>query len=223
MPDHFSSPQWVDLVRGLTADDTREAMDRHLQDGCADCLQAYDQWNRIAVFVEEDRVFDPPPEVVRVAKTYLAQQNLRGGRMTVPTRAVQWGPSTLATLVFDSLQALPAGVRASGNYSRHLLFAAQSIAIDLHVETASKPGWFLLAGQVADSRTPDRFRSVALSLVDKHSEISTFQTNEFGEFQCTFDRRKDLTLLFALEGGPVSLPLDVLFNPSDPLSSSTES
>ena len=54
-------------------------------------------------------------------------------------------------------------------------------------------------------------------------EISTFQTNEFGEFQCTFDRRKNLTLLFALESGAIALPLDVLFNPSNPLSSSTES
>ena len=121
----------------------------------------------------------------------------------------------LATLVFDSLQARPAGVRASGGYSRHLLFAAQSLAIDLHIETASKAGWFLLAGQIADSSRPDQLpRPIEMSLVHGDTEISTFQTNEFGEFQCTFDRRKDLTLLFALEGGEVALPLDVLFDPS---------
>jgi hypothetical protein len=128
----------------------------------------------------------------------------------------------LATLVFDSMQAAPAGVRASGGYSRHLLFAAQSMAIDLHIETASKAGWFLLAGQIADSNRPEQLpRPIELSLVEGDKEISAFQTNEFGEFQCTFDRRNDLTLLVALEGGDVALPLDALFNTSTPVKSSS--
>ena len=99
------------------------------------------------------------------------------------------------------------------------------MAIDLHIETASKAGWFLLAGQIADSNRPDQLpRPIDMSLVQGDTEISAFQTNEFGEFQCTFDRRSDLTLLFALEGGEVALPLDVLFNPSTPVqSSSTDS
>lgn len=224
MTDHFSSPQWVDLVRGLLAGDTREAMDRHLRDGCAECLEAYSAWSGLAVFAEEERGVEPPTEALRVAKSYLGQQGLRDGHADVPGRRRAWAPSVLATLVFDSMQAAPAGVRASAAYSRHLLFAAQSLAIDLHIETASKPGWFLLAGQVADSSCPDRLlRRVELSLVDGDAEISTFQTNEFGEFQCTFDRRKDLTLLFSLESGAIALPLDVLFDPSNPLSSSTES
>ena len=128
----------------------------------------------------------------------------------------------LARLVFDSMQAAPAGVRASGGYSRHLLFAAHSMAIDLHIETASKAGWFLLAGQVADSSRPDQLpRPIELSLVQGDMEISAFTTNAFGEFQCTFDRRSDLTLLFALEGGEVALPLDALFNPSTPVKPSS--
>jgi hypothetical protein len=131
----------------------------------------------------------------------------------------------LATLVFDSLQASPAGVRATGAYSRHVLFSAHSMAIDLHIETASKAGWFLLAGQIADSSRPDQLpRPIEMSLVQGDTEISAFTTNEFGEFQCTFDRRSDLTLLFALEGGDVALPLDMLFTPSSSVkSSSTDS
>jgi len=39
MSDHFSSPQWVDLVRGLLDGNAREAMDQHLRDGCDDCLK----------------------------------------------------------------------------------------------------------------------------------------------------------------------------------------
>jgi hypothetical protein len=225
MTDHFSSPQWVDLVRGLLGEDQRAAMDQHLRSGCEECRQAFAAWSGFATFAEAEAGLEPPHDAVRVAKTYLTQQQLRDGD-TVARRRRQWaGPSMLATLVFDSLQTAPAGVRASGGYSRHLLFAAQSMAIDLHVENAAKAGWFMLAGQIADSDRPDQMsRRIDLSLVDGDTEISAFQTNEFGEFQCTFDRRKDLTLLFALKSGDVALPLDVLFPPStSEKSSSTDS
>jgi hypothetical protein len=221
MTDHFSSPQWVDLVRGLLSEDVKAEMDQHLQSGCEQCQQAFAAWSGFATFAEAELGFEPPRDAVRVAKTYLAQQHVRDGQTA---RRRHWArPSMLATLVFDSMQAMPAGVRASGAYSRHLLFAAQSMAIDLHVETASKAGWFQLAGQIADSSRPDQMpRRIDLSLVDGATEISAFQTNEYGEFQCTFDRRRDLTLLFALESGEVALPLDVLFSPSTK-SSSTDS
>ena len=222
MTEHFSSPQWVDLVRGLLSEDMKTEMDQHLGAGCEECREAFAAWSGFATFAEAEPGFEPPREAVRVAKTYLAQQHVREGRQA--TRHRSWGPSMLATLVFDSLQASPAGVRVSGGYSRHLLFAAHAMAIDLHIETASKAGWFLLAGQIADSNRPDQPpRPIDMSLVQGDTEITTFQTNEFGEFQCSFDRRSDLTLLFALEGGEVALPLDVLFNPTPVKSSSPDS
>lgn len=223
MTNHFSLPQWVDLVRGLLSEDIKAEMDQHLQTGCDECREAFATWSGFATFAQAEAGFEAPHEAIRVAKTYLAQQQVREGRTTARRRS--WGPSMLATLVFDSMQTAPAGVRAGGGYSRHLLFAAHSMAIDLHIETASKAGWFQLAGQIADSSQPDQLpRPIELSLVEGDTEISAFQTNEFGEFQCTFDRRSDLTLLFALEGGEVALPLDTLFNPSSSLkSSSTDS
>ena len=223
MTEHFSSPQWVDLVRGLLSEDMKTEMDQHLRAGCGECREAFAAWSGFATFAETETGFEPPREAVRVAKTYLAQQHVREGRQA--TRHRSWGPSMLATLVFDSLQTSPAGVRAGSGYSRHLLFSAHSMAIDLHIETASKAGWFLLAGQIADSSRPDQLpRPIVMSLVQGDTEISTFTTNEFGEFQCTFDRRNDLTLLFALEGGDVALPLDALFTPSSSVkSSSTDS
>jgi hypothetical protein len=223
MTNHFSSPQWVDLVRGLLSEDIKAEMDQHLRTGCEECHEAFATWSGFATFAEAEAGFEAPHDAVRVAKTYLVQQQVREGRTAARRRA--WGPSMLATLVFDSMQAAPAGVRAGGGYSRHLLFAAQSMAIDLHIETGSKAGWFQLAGQIADSTRPDQPpRPIELSLVEGDTEISAFQTNAFGEFQCTFDRRSDLTLLFALEGGEVALPLDTLFNPSSPVkSSSTDS
>jgi hypothetical protein len=218
----------VDLVRGLLNEDTKAEMDQHLRTGCRECRKALALWSELAAFAEEEPGFEPPRDAVRVAKTYLAQQHVRDDRSVArrnswppldvaqgrPLDVARGKPLMLATLVFDSMQAIPAGVRATGGYSRHLLFTAQSLAIDLHVETASKAGWFLRAGQIADSSRPDRLPCrIDLSLVEGGTEISAFQTNEFGEFQCTFDRRKDLTLLFNLESGEVALPLDVLFNP----------
>lgn len=225
MTDHFSSPLWVDLVRGQLAEDVKEEMDQHLRAGCEECREAYAAWYGFAVFAEEESGFEPPRDAVRVAKTCLAQRNLLEGTGTAAHRRA-WASCTFATLVFDSLQVMPAaGVRAgAAGYSRHLLFEAQSLAIDLHVETASKPGWFLLAGQIADGSRPDQLpRKIDLCLLDGDREISAFRSNEFGEFQCTFDRRKDLTLLLSLESGVIALPLDVLFTASNSLRSSTES
>ena len=227
MTEHFSSPQWVDLVRGLLSEDTKTDMDQHLRAGCEECREAFAAWSGFATFAEAEPGFEPPREAVRVVKTYLAQQHVRDGQTVARHRQRRhWAaPSMLATLVFDTMQASAAGVRASGEYSRHLLFAAHSMAIDLHIETASKAGWFLLAGQIADSNRPDQLpRPIDMSLVQGDTEIAAFQTNEFGEFQCTFDRRSDLTLLFALEGGDVALPLDALFTSSSSVkSSSTDS
>jgi len=112
MTEHFSSPQWVDLVRGLLSEDTKTDMDQHLRAGCEECREAFAAWSGFATFAEAEPGFEPPREAVRVAKTYLAQQHVREGRQA--TRHRSWGPSMLATLVFDSLQASPAGVRASG-------------------------------------------------------------------------------------------------------------
>jgi hypothetical protein len=223
MTDHFSSPQWVDRVRGLLPEDVRQEMDQHLSTGCDECRAAFQTWSDFATFAGEEAGFEPPRDAVRVAKTYLAQRALLDGR-TGTARRRAWAPSLLATLVFDSRQTAGAGVRSGAGYSRHLLFAAQSLAIDLHVETASKPGWFLLAGQIADGSRPDQLpRKIDLCLVDGDQELSAFQTNDFGEFQCTFDRRQDLTLLLGLEGGAIALPLEVLFTPSIPSKPSLES
>ena len=220
MTDHFSSPQWVDLVRGVLGDEQQAAIEEHLRSGCEECHRAFAAWSGFASFADAELAYEPPREALHVARSYLAQQKLRDGQPVAPRRS--WAASLMATLVFDSMQAAPAGVRSSGAYSRHLLFAAQSMAIDLHVETASRAGWFLLAGQIADSNKPDQLpHRIELSLLDGENEISAFHTNEFGEFQCTFDRRRDLKLLFALESGDVALPLDVLFTPSPSSKSSS--
>ena len=87
MTDHFSSPQWVDLVRGLLSEDLREEMDQHLRAGCEKCREAYAAWHGFAAFAEDESAFEPPRDAVRVSKTYLAQRNLIEGTGTAATSA----------------------------------------------------------------------------------------------------------------------------------------
>jgi hypothetical protein len=190
-------------------------MDRHLRAGCNECVAAFDAWQGLAVFAREEREITPPENVVRVAKSYLAQR-MFADPVPGARPIVAWASATIGTLVFDSKLAAPAGVRASATaFSRHLVFDARSLVVDLHVDMASRSGWFLLAGQIADRNSPERpLENVWLSLVDDRQEITTFRTNELGEFRCTFDLRRALKLMVYAGRDVIAIPMDTLFDPS---------
>jgi len=94
--EHFTSPQWVDLVRGQLAEEVATEMDRHLRAGCTTCVAAFDAWQGLAVFAREEREIAPPDDVVRVVKSYLAQRRFSD---PVPGARpiVAWASATLAT------------------------------------------------------------------------------------------------------------------------------
>jgi hypothetical protein len=212
MKEHFTAPQWVDLVRGQLTGEIADDMDRHLRMGCQECVAAFDAWQGFAVFAAEERESTPPADAIRVAKSYLAQHKLAGR----PNAIAWWASTPLATLVFDSRQTAAAGVRAAATaFSRHLVFSANSLIVDLHIDTASRAGWFLLQGQVADRDHPDRpLEHIWLSLVDDRQEITTFQTNQLGEFRCTFDLRRALKLMVYAGRDVVAIPIETLFDSS---------
>ena len=218
MREHFTSPQWVDLVRGQLPEEVATEMDRHLRAGCTECVAAFDAWQGLAVFAAEERASTPPAAAVRVAKSYFAQHMFAAPLASPSHPFVSWTAATLGKLVFDSHQAAPAGVRAAATFSRHVVFDAESLVIDLHIETASRAGWFLLAGQIVDRRNPARsVENIWLSLVDDRQEISSFQTNQLGEFKCTFDFRRALKLMVYAGRHVVALPIETLLSPSDQL------
>ena len=197
-------------------------METHLREGCPDCAEAYRLWQDMAAFADAERAIMPPENAIRVAKSYFAQQGLAGS--SVPSGNERpFASVVMGTLLFDSLQAVPAGVRAAAAYSRHLLFGAQSLAIDLHIDSASRPGWFQLAGQVIDKSSPDGpFARAVVAIMEGDLTVSSFETNEFGEFQATFELRHNIALQVTLEHQAVSLPLEVLFDRSNPLTSTDE-
>ena len=77
MTSHFSSAQWVDLVRGLLSEDITTEMDQHLRTGCEECREAFATWSRFATFAQAEAGFEAPHDAIRVAKTFLAQQQAR--------------------------------------------------------------------------------------------------------------------------------------------------
>jgi len=223
MTEHFSSPQWVDLVRGVAADEIAGAMNAHLGGGCLDCVESYRLWNGMAVFAHAERALTPPEDAVRVARSYLAQQVFASSHQS-PGSSRSLASAIIATLLFDSVKAAPAGVRAAASaYSRHLLFAARSLAIDVHIDAAAQAGAFVLAGQIIDKSRPDGpFARATVSLLEGDITIGTFETNEFGEFQFTFELRTNLTLQVTLDHDVVTLPLDTLTDSSNPSSRDKE-
>jgi hypothetical protein len=206
--EHFTASQWVDLVRGQLPQEVANEMDRHLRMGCSECVDAFDTWQGLAVFASEERASMPVDHPVRIAQSY-AQRKLAGPTLA-SNPAATWASAALATLIFDSEEPAAPGVRATAaTFSRHLVFGANSLIVDVHIDTASRAGWFLLQGQVADRNQPNRpLENIWLSLIDGRQEITTFRTNEVGEFLCTFDVRQALKLIVYAGRHVVAIPIE---------------
>jgi hypothetical protein len=65
-------------------------------------------------------------------------------------------------------------------------------------------------------------KNVWLSLVDEHQEVNTFQTNEFGEFRCTFSRHRVSKLMIYAHRQVVAIPLEKIFAVPDDAPGSRE-
>lgn len=208
--EHFADSEWVDLVRGVLAPEVRECMDGHLGAGCPECLEAYFLWERLAAFAERESALEPPAATVRVVNTFVAR------RPAAPMAAVPgWMTNVMATLVFDTQQALVAGVRSGGVSQRHLLYAANPYAVDLYVENLARVERVLLTGQIADTARGRAPRGVTVTLSDGVRELASAAANDFGEFQLEFDGGPRLSLLVTTDAGDsVTIPLDALLDPA---------
>jgi len=207
--EHFPDFQWVDLARGVLTGRPRAAMEEHLRNGCEKCLDTYALWLRLATFAEQERSLEVPESAVRVAESYFSS---RAERKSDRPRE-KWLSTLMATLTFDSRQQpLLAGTRAGGPGAAHLLYSAGKFAIDLHVEPGGRPERILMAGQIADATRPDLpLRGVLIKISDGATELLAVPANEFGEFQCEFDMRPDLTLVVSVKRRKrIAIPLDII-------------
>lgn len=224
---HVSSTQIVDAVRGVLSDAEHCAVERHVTE-CEACADNFRAWIVLGAFLERDEASEPPADAVRVAKTYLASDSLgqpepalSGPVLSEPfilrhERRVEGFEALAAivpTLLFDTFEeALPAGVRSSAATARHVLYAAPPLSIDLRFETTGPLERILLVGQIADSSHPAPATADArLTLREAGRDLEAIDANQFGEFQCEFDRRDNLSLSIVLpDWGRIIVPLDRL-------------
>lgn len=120
----------------------------------------------------------------------------------------------VATLVFDTCRqtASSGALRSGSSGSRHLLYRAGDLAVDLRLEASARRERILLIGQVADARRPSAgLGDVRPSLLSQSGELAALDVNEWGEFQYEFERREDLTLSVVFRHRPpILIPLDRL-------------
>jgi CheY-like chemotaxis protein len=150
-----------------------------------------------------------------VQRKCLVQQLWAGVQSLLRPQPVLSRLSHTARLIFDSFQAPPcAGVRNAQSRSRHLLYAAGTLRVDLWIETQAGPDRVALTGQILDAATPDRaFSSVPVALLGCKGSVAETKANEFGEFHLEFSFEPRVNLDIKI--GPtylvtLSLPKDSL-------------
>lgn len=130
-----------------------------------------------------------------VQRKNLVQQLWAGVQSLLRPQGVLSRLSHTARLIFDSFQdPLCAGVRNAQSRSRHLLYAAGTLRVDLCIEPQAGSDRVALTGQILDAATPDRsFSRVSVTLHGK-GPVGDTTTNEFGEFHLDFSFERSVNL-----------------------------
>ena len=172
---HFDDDAWIRFVRGLVDDEEASAMRAHLEEGCTDCRQAHDAWQRCEEMVRQEPHEITPASAIRLVKAAFAL------RRKIPFPP---GLAHAAELIFDSFrEPQPMGVRGGPASSRQVLYEAGAFLVDLRFERNFGPEG-AITGQVVSSQ-PDRPAGGAAVALVETPGVVVGQTiaNSLGEFQ----------------------------------------
>src|SRR5207302_10308924 len=115
--------------------------------GCDGCKERVATWRKVQRSAAIETKFQPPVDIVRVAKAAFAN----AGFEAKPGLA-----GIVAQVIYDSFKTpAVAGARSAGVQSRQMLFSANPFQIDVNIE--AKPGESRLSvtGQLMDTSQPD--------------------------------------------------------------------
>lgn len=186
---HYSPEQWIDFVNEAGQAPAHQEMQEHLDSGCAQCKERVAIWRKVQRSAALEAKFQPPVDIVRVAKAAFAN----AGFEAKPGLA-----GIVAQVIYDSFRApAMAGARSAGMQSRQMLFSANPFQIDVNIE--AKPGETRLSvtGQLMDTSQPDSIaRGIPVTLSNRRGQTIQTTTNNFGEFQGEIENRGDLELTF---------------------------
>jgi hypothetical protein len=190
---HFTSEGWCDFARGVAPAEQRALMQRHIEDGCDQCLKISEIWRMVSEITRREISYSPPvTAVVLVKAAYLAEHT--------------WGwlprVARMARLIFDSsIQPAPATVRSAMAAGRQFLHEAEPYVIDLRVESEAARKRVWLIGQVLNSKEPEAgMDGVEVVLLSGERFVAKTEANSSGEFEFELGDEKGLQLFINIRG-----------------------
>jgi len=185
---HIPGEEWIDFVRQVVHTPRKEKMKEHLDQGCKSCSKIVSLWQRVRQTAETETNYRPPGDAVRIAKASLAGSN---------STAEQKRPDSLAELLFDGFWPVPEGVRSSSIRTRHMLYRADPLQIDLLIESQADGRSVVVTGQLLDLRHPEIVgHKLQVTVSNLRGRVVQATTNQFGEFCQEIENSGNLELKF---------------------------
>jgi hypothetical protein len=198
---HFSLEKWADFARDVAGQDDKATIQRHLDDGCKECVKELRMWRRVHQFGQQKLAYEVPESAVRSMKAMYAVE----GKLGIRPRK-----TAIGELLFDSFRnPLPVGVRSSSTSSRQLLYGAGEFRVDVRLEPRLDSEKVSLVGQVLNSADPGKgLDAVPVVLIKGRKIVAESLTNRFGEFHLECDLESSLHLRVGVPGETeVRIPL----------------
>jgi hypothetical protein len=168
-------------------------MEAHLSSGCRRCRDSAEALGVIAAVARGEAEREVPAAALRLAMAIFSLQQ--------PER-VHILPRVLARLVFDSFsEPQPVGVRSRQHVSRHAMYRAGDYFVDLKLESQPGTRQVSLVGQIANPKeAPGSLANVPVLLSAGPDVIKRTVSNEFGEFQMSYEAGRHLRLYVPVRG-----------------------
>ncbi len=188
---HYDLTRWIDYLRGLVDVQEHSEMTRHLSE-CSSCRATHDLFARVAVRMHSDLQYEIPENVIRNARAIFAAN--APAKRTLLQRLT-------GSLVFDSfLQPALAGARTGTPGMRHALYEAGDYSVDIRLEEERGSTRVNMVGQLAlRSHTSDALDRVPVMLLSGRKVVAESVSNEFGEFQLSYEPNPRLKLHVPIE------------------------
>ena len=183
---HYDITRWIDYLRGLVDVQEHSEMTRHLSE-CCSCQATHNLFARVAVRMQADLLYEIPEQVIRNARAIFPAN--------APAKRTLLQKLT-GSLVFDSFQqpAL-AGARSGTPGMRHALYEAGDYSVDIRLEEERGSTRVNMVGQLAlRSQATDSFDGVPIMLLSGRKLVAEAISNQFGEFQLSYEPNPRLKL-----------------------------
>ena len=186
---HFDDDAWQSFLRDILPVSKKQAMQSHLDRGCAECQRSYEAWRRFGETASREGSVATADSADPFAKTVFAL--LR----RISFRA---GLALLAEPVFDSFRdPAPVGIRGSATAPRQLVYEAGGYLIDLQLEQQTG-GAGVLTGQVVHAWREGATRGAGVALLRDDSVVGQTVANSIGEFQLDCENWDNLKICLEL-------------------------